>query len=117
MENKKHLIVLILRILETTSDAANPLTQTAIARLIAEKFPCDRKTVGRNIKFLTEIGYPIVKTAKGFYMDRMLFSGEEISLITDAVRASALPEGSKIDKDELCERLYAALTRYYKTDT
>ena len=108
---KKHLIILILKILETCSDEDNPLTQVQITNLISEQYPCDRKTVGRNIKFLKEIGYPIVKTSVGFYMDNQTFSREEIAFVIQAVRAS---EGSNINKEDLCQRLSASLSRYYK---
>ena len=111
MKTKKHLIVLILRILEAWSDKNNPLTQTEIAEMISSSIPCDRKTVGRNIGFLKELGYPIIKTTKGFYMDGMGFTREEITLVTDLVRSSSLP---KEKSDDLSERLYGCLTRYYK---
>ena len=108
---KKHLIILVLRILETNTDKNTPLTQTEIAKMISAKFPCDRKTVGRNLKFLEEVGYPIVKTTKGFYMNNKTFSKDEISLVIDLVKNSALDEHTR---EDLCERLYECLTRYYK---
>ncbi len=108
---KKHLIILILRILETRSDEAHPITQVEIARLISGKYPCDRKTVGRNIGFLRELGFPIEKCPRGFYMEKKLFSREEIAFVLEAVRGA--PNGPT-DRDELCERLYEGLSRYYK---
>ena len=111
MKSKKYLIVLILRILETHSDKNHPLTQTEIAKLISCKFPCDRKTVGRNIQFLREVNYPIVKTTKGFYMDNQQFSRGEIEYIIDSVSKNPSPLENK---DELCEKLYSSLSRYYK---
>jgi hypothetical protein len=51
MNNKKYLIILILKLLETETDIDKPLTQTKIAEIISERFPCDRKTVCRNIGF------------------------------------------------------------------
>lgn len=108
---KKYLIVLILRILETHSDEKNPLTQIKIAEEISEKYPCDRKTVGRNIRFLQEIGYPIVKTSRGFYMDNQQFSHEEVAFVLSAVKNA---DTDSIDKCDLCKRLEAGLSRYYK---
>ena len=108
---KKYLIVLILRMLETHSDEKHPLTQVQIAKEISEKYPCDRKTVGRNIKFLREIGFPIKKTQKGFYMGNQMFSREEIELVLGLVKDS---KAEGIDRDDLCERLRICLTRYYK---
>ena len=110
MNRKKILIVLILRILETDSDKNNPVTCTEIARRISEAYPCDRKTVSRNIKFLTELKFPIVKTTRGFYMDKQAFTREEITYVIDSVRSNPVA----IDgKEELCERLYTSLSRYY----
>ena len=77
MPSKKYLILLILKILENESDESHPLTQSQIARLLSEVFPCDRKTVCRNIAFLKKIGYPIIKTSKGFYLKgKAVYSAE-----------------------------------------
>ena len=71
VNTKKYLIILVLRILETNTDKNTPLTQTEIAKMISAKFPCDRKTVGRNIAYLQEFGYPIKKiNGKGYYLDQ-----------------------------------------------
>lgn len=109
---KKHLIVLILKILETCSDEKNPLTQIQITNMISDKYPCDRKTVGRNIKFLKDMGYPIVKTPTGFYMDNQMFSREEIDFVLESVKKSST---EKFDTNDLCQKLSSSLRRYYKT--
>lgn len=111
METKKYLIVLILRILETDTDQKYPLSQVKIAELISKMYPCDRKTVGRNINFLKALGFPIVKTTKGYYMDKKAFSKEEINFVLNSVKRA---ESDTIDKDGLCDRLNECLTRYYK---
>ena len=108
---KKYLIVLILRMLETHSDKTNPLTQVKIAEEISKVYPCDRKTVGRNIKFLTEIKYPIIKTSKGFYMDKQLFRREEIEYVIDSVKKNDVEISQK---EELCDKLRSSLSRYYR---
>ena len=105
---KKHLIILVLKLLETESDKEHPLTQTKIADLISEVYACDRKTVGRNIGFLKEMGYPIVKTPRGFYLDRKEFSVEEMRLVEDAVRA--MPREG-IDTERLILKLSLAMRR------
>lgn len=93
---KKQNILLVLKMLEVESDKSHPLTQTEIADTISAKYPCDRKTVGRNIKFLIDMGYPIVKTPRGFYLDNRLFTVEERNLILAAVSKSAdIPEEPK----------------------
>ena len=112
METKKILIVLVLRVLEGATDETNPLTQVAIAEAISSKYPCDRKTVGRNIKFLKELGYPIVKTQKGFYMDRRAFTQAEVQFVLDAVKHAEAPEG--IHRRELSDRLRERLCFPYK---
>ena len=113
MEGKKYLIVLVLRLLETETDCEHPVTQVEIANVISRLCPCDRKTVGRNIKLLQEVGYPIVKTAKGFYMDRQLFTRREVELVVGAVRAGM--QDAAVDTEDLCDRLRASLSRYYRS--
>jgi len=112
MNTKKYLIVLILRMLETLSDKEHPLTQVEIAKIISSKYPCDRKTVGRNIQFLRELNFPIVKTSKGFYMDNQMFSLAEIDFVLDSVKKSSTKD---FDTEDLCQRLSSSLSRYYKT--
>ena len=70
---KKYLIILILKLLENETDKEHVMTQKQISSTISEVYPCERKTVGRNIKFLQSIGYPIVKTPKGVYLDQKKF--------------------------------------------
>ena len=97
MEKKKHLILLVLKLLETETDANHPITQTEIAKTISGVYPCDRKTVGRNIKDLKELGYPIVKTTKGFYMDKKIFTVAEIDFVTNAIVAA---DGMSVEEKE-----------------
>lgn len=112
MPGKKYLIILILKILETNTDREHPLTQIKIAEQVSEVYPCDRKTVGRNIAFLREIGYPIVKTAYGFYMSGKHFSVEETQFIMRAVReATGKPEE---EKEQLLSRLEKLLCKIYR---
>lgn len=110
METKKHLILLVLKLLENESDQNHPLTQVEIAELLSNVFPCDRKTVGRNIRFLMQVGYPIVKTQNGFYLDRKSFSVEEIRFIKTALLNADNQEG--IDKNSILQRLDPLLTRF-----
>ncbi|MCH5159177.1 MAG: hypothetical protein J1F33_08290 [Clostridiales bacterium] len=95
---KKQNILLVLKILENNTDSLHPMTQTEIAELISAKYPCDRKTVGRNIAFLKDIGYPIVKTSRGFYLDNKRFTVDERNIIISAIREySAATEEMKSD--------------------
>ena len=97
MEKKKHLILLVLKLLETETDANHPITQTEIAKTISAVYPCDRKTVGRNMKDLKDLGYPIIKTTKGFYMDGKRFTVNEIDFVRNAIVAAS---GMSIEEKE-----------------
>ena len=111
MEKKKHLILLVLKLLETETDANHPITQTEIAKTISEVYPCDRKTVGRNIKDLKNLGYPIVKTTKGFYMDKKIFTVTEIDFVTNAIVAAT--GMSDEEKEALANNVKNVLSRRY----
>ena len=69
---KKTIILYVLKMLEKGSSKENPISQTSIMKVINSlDVPCDRKTVGRNINYLIEFGYPIVKLKGGkCYMDQ-----------------------------------------------
>lgn len=77
---RNELVLWVLNILNSESDECRPITQTKIADVISEVYPCDRKTVCRNIKFLQEMGYPIKKTNRGFYFDKQ-FSVEDVDFV------------------------------------
>ena len=77
MTAKKPLILYVLKILEANTDKEHPMKQTQIAEWLNDVMPCDRKTVGRNIEALIEMGYPIVKTQKGCYLGGKKFGTEE----------------------------------------
>lgn len=115
MQEKKYLILLILKILESGSDERHPLTQSKIAQSISDMFPCDRKTVGRNIRFLIKVGYPIKKTTKGFYLDGKKFTVDEINFILDAVRSAG--GKTETEKDALARRLSDVLVKIYRTQS
>ena len=111
MEKKKHLILLVLKLLETETNANHPITQTEIAKTISEVYPCDRKTVGRNIKDLKELGYPIMKTTKGFYMDEKRFTVDEIDFVINAIITAS---GMRVeDKEALANNVKDVLSRRY----
>lgn len=102
MTSKKQLILWVLNILNTESDEDNPLTQTKIANIISEVYPCDRKTVGRNIKFLREMGYPIIKTSAGFYMGRKMYTLRETEFVVKCILDS---DASDFEKQDLVSRI------------
>ncbi len=111
MQSKKQLILWVLNILIKESHATNPLTQTKIANIISDVYPCDRKTVCRNIKFLQEMGYPIKKTAKGFYIEGKKFSIEEVAFVKNAILcANGMEETTKL---QLAQRVCDTLNKIY----
>lgn len=112
MQSKKQLILWVLNVLNNESDANTPITQTKIADIISDMFPCDRKTVSRNIKFLQEMGYPIKKTSKGFYMERRVFSIEEINFIKSAILESKSKDDT--EKAALAEKVSNILNKMYQ---
>ena len=112
MRSKKQLILWILNILNNESDKDHPLTQTRIAEIISDLYPCDRKTVCRNIKFLQEMGYPIKKTSKGFFMDCKAISVNEAQFVKSAILNAS--EKSDSAKRELAERVVDILTKTYR---
>ncbi len=109
MQSKKQLILLVLNELSINSDKNTPLTQTQIAENLSGKlFTCDRKTVCRNIKFLKDMGYPIIKTNHGFYMDKT-FSKEDIAFVKSAILYA---EGkSDEEKQKLATSVVTVLTK------
>jgi len=67
---KKTIILFVLNIIKLYSSADTPITQSAICVYLNDiGISCDRKTVGRNIKYLCEFGYPIKRiNRKGYYL-------------------------------------------------
>ncbi len=70
---KKTIIVHILKILYCYTSADYPATQYHIAHYLNDiNIPCDRKTVGRNIQYLIDMGLPICKSRsskRGYFYD------------------------------------------------
>lgn len=68
--SKKLLILHILKTIQDEATIKQPISQEKISMILKEKgVSCDRKTVGRNINFLIEYGYPIIKLkGKGCYI-------------------------------------------------
>ena len=112
MQSKKQLILWVLNVLNNESDENTPITQTKIADIISDMYHCDRKTVSRNIKFLQEMGYPIKKTSKGFYMERRVFSVEEVNFIKAAIMNSTGKDDT--EKAMLVEKVSEVLSKMYQ---
>ena len=112
MQSKKQLILLVLNELNVNSDEKHPLTQTQIAEnLSGKKYTCERKTVCRNIKFLQEMGYPIKKTGKGFYLDKV-FDVDDVAFVKAAILSA---DGkSEYEKMEIANMVADVLTKQYR---
>ena len=69
---KKTIVLYILNVLKLYSSKEYPVSQTAICNYLNDiDIPCERKTVGRNIGYLIEFGYPIKKVVgKGYWLDK-----------------------------------------------
>ena len=69
---KKTIILYVLNVLKLYSSEETPVSQSAIANYLNDVgIACDRKTVGRNIKYLIEFGYPIKRiNRKGCFLCR-----------------------------------------------
>ena len=89
-----------------------PLRESKILQYISDVFPCDRKTIGRNIKALQSVGYPIVKTSKGFYMNNKVFSIQEEDFVLQAIEQAQDVE--QVNKTELCAKLQSCLGGFLK---
>ena len=69
--SKKNIILHILKVLCKFSSTNASIPQTAIAKYLNDlDIPCDRKTVGRNIKYLQDFGVNIQKDEKGYFIDK-----------------------------------------------
>lgn len=90
LESKKIIILRILSVLEKYSDIDHPLTNLKIMEYLRSDYgiECERKTVGRNISFLKDGGYPIASTTKGAYLGERLFEESELRLLIDSILAS-----------------------------
>lgn len=64
---KKTIILHVFLMLYKGSSLKKPITQTQMANVINSLgVPCDRRTVGRNIKYLIDFGLPIFKVSGGY---------------------------------------------------
>ena len=68
--SKRVIILYVLNILKLYSSPDTPVTQSAICNYLNEVgVLCDRKTIGRNIQYLIEFGYPVErKNGRGYYL-------------------------------------------------
>ena len=60
---------------------------------------------------LKDMGYPIVRTSRGYYMDYKVFSSEEITFVLDCIEKQ---EADGIDKESLLQRLKRMMGHAYQ---
>ena len=113
LQNKKAIILYILKILEKYSDANHPLTQVKISDLIRQEYCVDveRKTIGYYLQVLLDFDYDIRKVEKkGFYLGERIFDPSEVTFLTDAIYSSKIIESHQAK--QLSEKIYSTLSKY-----
>lgn len=86
--NKKLILLYVLEILKKYSDETHPLTQSDIVKIIEETYgmTCERKAIGRNIEYLSDFGYEIIKQGNnGCYLLSRDFESSELTFLIDAI--------------------------------
>ena len=90
---------MVWKMLKYGSSKSNPITQSVITRSINMLgFPCDRKTVARDIDCLIKFGYKIVKNkGGGCYMINDEYTSTECIDIINCIKNSELPADRKLE--------------------
>ena len=104
-------MLVLLDILHELTDEEHVLNSKAfLAELLKRGYETDRRSVYRDIEALTEYGFDIVTTAKGFYLHNRRFTLAEIMLMISAVQAAPFVTERKTAK--LTEKLMSFLSVY-----
>ncbi|MEG1805314.1 MAG: WYL domain-containing protein [Clostridia bacterium] len=115
-EPKKTLILRILQVLEEYSSDVSPMTQGDIIGKLQSNFEieCERKAVARNLETLEKIGYNIVKTKDGVYLDKnRTFENSELRLLIDGVLGS--PHINETQSAKLIAKLISLADKDFKS--
>ena len=105
--DKKASILYIKEILEKKTNEENCLTIPQIRDILKDTYGIDLevKAVGRNIKCLADdVGLPIEKTGKGFYLIDREYDDTELKLIVDSILSNRFIP--KKNTDQLIKKLY-----------
>lgn len=104
-------MLLLIDILHELSDEEHILnSKTLLAELNDRGVVSDRRSVYRDIEALTEYGFDIVTTAKGFYLRNRRFTLAEIMLLISAVQAA--PFVTELKTKALMNKLLGFLSEY-----
>ena len=85
-------------------------SQSLLAELSKRGYSTDRRSVYRDVEALSEYGYDVVTTPKGFYLRNRRFTLAEIMLLISAVQAAPFVTESKTAS--LMEKLMGFLSVY-----
>ena len=114
-EPKKLLILRILQILQEFSNCDHKLRQNDIISLLKVQYDieCERKAVARNIDFLQQAGYDIVRDSDGIYFASRKFEPGELRLLIDSVLSNR--NICKTHTKEIIGKLTAEGGKYFKS--
>ena len=84
-QRKNYVLLALLEILHSRTDAAHPLTKNAVLQILETEYNIplsSRSTLDKYFGSLTEAGYEIAKTSHGFYLrDTVLADADLLALI------------------------------------
>ena len=114
-EPKKLSILRILQVLQEFSDCDHKLHQGEIISLLKIQYDieCERKAVARNIDFLQQAGYDIVRDSDGIYFASRKFEPGEPRLLIDSVLSNR--NICKTHTKEIIGKLTAEGGKYFKS--
>lgn len=114
-ESKKTSMIRILEILRENTDYDHKLTHKQIIDILQEKYglKLERKAVSNNIEALQDIGYDIIATDNGTYMNSHEFEDSELRLLIDGVLCSKHITAKH--SEDIIERLCNISNKYFKS--
>lgn len=115
IENKKSLILLVLKTLEEYSDEDHFLTQQEIADRIYRDYGIEfeRKSVGSSLAMLGELGYDVNKGPRGgFALLSRSLDRSEADFIVDAIFSSKIIAAK--DAKQMAQDVYSVFSKYQK---
>ena len=114
LESKNLSLIRTLEILENYSDCDHPLTQKDIINYLMDDYgiEVERKTIGRNLALLKDIGYEIESVKQGSYLAVRRFEDSELRLLIDGVLASKYITAKH--SKELINKLCGLSNKYFR---
>lgn len=109
---KVRLLALIDILHEMTDEEHILNSQALLAELSKKGITSDRRSVYRDVEALTEYGFDVVTTSKGFYLRNRKFTLAEIMLLISAVQAA--PFVTELKTRALMDKLSGFLSIYQR---